>query len=215
MIKYTSLEGQNIDKSEKLSLQLSTNFTTIEIEILGKIKYSLIILLLNFGIESNAQITWDSTGELSRHESRYGQFKPSLKFSTYYDGNIGFEISRVRNNLSLTSFLNNTATKFYGLSWSINPNYKYGLIGINAGADIDFSLLHLGINGLIQSDFEKTKFYFIPNVGFSWWGTFGIYYGFKINLGEDDFIGNNDYLIGLKYNFTKNLFREFKNGVDL
>jgi hypothetical protein len=172
-----------------------------------------LFLLLLFN-NSISQITWDTAKDLSRHEGGYGRFKPSFKSAIIYDGNVGFEITRVRNDLSLAWLVNNTSTKYYGVNWTCNKNYKFGLFGINAGGEIDFRFLHIGLNGLVQTDFSQVKFYIIPNAGISWWGTAGIYYGLKINMGKQDFIGNNDYVLGFKYNFTKNLFKEFKSGVD-
>lgn len=173
----------------------------------------IILLLLLFN-KGNAQITWDTTQNLSRHEGGYGKFKPSIKAAVTYDDYIGFEIVRVRNNLSVVWLLTNTATKYYGVNWSNNQNYKSGLFGITAGGDIDFSFLHIGLNALAQTDLHKLKFYVIPNVGLSSWGTVGIYYGVKAKLSKEDFIGNNNYILGLKYNFTKNLAKEFRNGVE-
>ncbi|MGG9972020.1 hypothetical protein ACQ33O_09530 [Ferruginibacter sp. SUN002] len=181
-------------------------FTFINIRI---IITTFLLLLFNRGI---AQITWDTTQHLSRHEGGYGTFKPSVKASITYDGNIGFEIARVRNSLSLIWLLNNTTTKYYGINWKNNHNYKHGLFGITAGGDIDFLFLHLGLGAIAQTDFQKLKFYVLPNVGLSWFGTVGIYYGTKIKLANsNDFIGNNNYIIGVKYNFTKDLMKEFSN----
>jgi hypothetical protein len=177
--------------------------------------FKVILILFNLTLFNNsfAQITWDTARNLSRHEGGYGKFKPSIKSSIIYDGNIGLEIGRIRNNLSLVWLMNNTATKYYGVNWVANKNYKTGLFGITAGGDIDFVIFHFGLSGLAQTDFKQMKFYLIPNIGLSWWGTVGVYYGAKLNLNKEDFIGNNNYIMGIKYNFTKNLFKEFKNWV--
>lgn len=175
-------------------------------------KYLISALLVFFNTAS-AQITWDTLRNLSRHEGGYGKFRPSVKAAVIYDGNPGVEIARVRNGLSLVWLMNNTATAHYGVNWVANKNYKSGLFGITAGADADFTILHFGLSALAQTDFEQMKFYIIPNLGISWWGTVGVYYGFRINVCKKDFTGNNDYIVGIKYNFTKNLFSEFKEGV--
>lgn len=161
-----------------------------------------------------AQISWEQDDGRSKHEAGFGKFKSSIKSTIIFDGNVGLKISRIRNSLSLTTIFSNTATKYYGINWTNNKNYKSGLYGINAGFDIDFSVLHIGLNGLAQTYFNEIKYYFIPNFGFSWWGTLGIFYGFKIMLNEEDFRDNEDYQIGVKYNFTKDLKKEFMNGVD-
>jgi hypothetical protein len=183
---------------------------------LQKLKYFRVVLVafnLVFFNNSFAQITWDTARNLSRHEGGYGKFKPSIKSSITYDDNIGLEIVRVRNNLSLVWLMNNTATKYYGINWVANKNYKIGLVGISAGGDIDFTIFHFGLSGLAQTDFKQIKFYIIPNIGISWWGTVGLFYGAKLSLNKQDFIGNNNYVMGIRYNFTKDLFKEFKDGV--
>jgi hypothetical protein len=177
------------------------------------LKYHLLLLFFLTTIETRGQITWDTTRELSRHEGGYGKFKPSFKASIFHGGNIGVEAVRVRNHLSLVWLMNNTATKYYGIQWLANPNYKLGLFGLKAGGEVDFSFLHFGIGATAQTNFEKLKFNVAPEVGLSWWGTVGIYYAFVIQLTKDEFEGTQNYQIGVKYNFTKRLFAEFKKGV--
>jgi hypothetical protein len=174
-------------------------------------------LLLSFILISAiaiGQITWDTTAELSRHEGGYGWFKPSCQAAVFYDGSIGIEAVRVKNHLSLVWFMNNTATKYYGIQWIANPNYKLGLFGFKAGGQVDFRFLHLGIGATAQTDFKKLNLYAAPEVGLSCWGTVGIYYVFMVQLTKSEFQGAQQYQVGVKYNFTRHLFKEFKNGVD-
>jgi hypothetical protein len=179
------------------------------------LKYLLVLIFIAIYSTSYSQITWDTTADLSRHEGGYGKFRSSVKASVFSNGNLGFEVVRVRNKLSLVWLMNNTATKYYGLQWINNRNYKYGLFGLKAGGDIDFSLIHLGFSATAQTDLKSLRFYAAPEAGISWWGTVGIYYSFILPLGNKEFIGNDNYQLGIKYNFTKDLFREFKDGVAL
>ena len=181
----------------------------------GRIRMSLFFLtlfLLFANTHGHGQITWDTTQIISRHEGGYGKFKPSMKVSGFYTEGVGCEIVRVRNSLSLAWLTNNTSTKYYGLQWTDNKNYKYGLTGLKAGGEVDFRFLHLGFAMLSQTDFEKFKFYIAPEVGLSWWGTIGMYYCVMISLNNYDFEGIPDYQLGLKYNFTKDLAKEFRDG---
>jgi hypothetical protein len=164
--------------------------------------------------KTNAQAVWDTTKELSRHEAGYARFSPSVKLTAAYNGFFTVELAHVRNNLSLVWLMSNTATKYYALQWNANTNYKAGLWGAKFGGEMDFRFLHLGVGMLTQTDFKSVHFYVTPTLGLSWWGTVGVYYGFVWLIGKRDFIGNNSYQIGLKYNFTKNLFKEVKNGMN-
>jgi hypothetical protein len=155
------------------------------------------------------QITWDTTRAVSRHEGGYGKFKPSIKATIFYNGALGVQVERVRNNFSLSWITNNTMAKHYGISWAYNKHYKYGLTAITAGVDVDFTYLHFGISGLVQTDFSKVKYSIIPEVGLARYGTLGVFYGYKIVLAKSDFEGNTNYLLGLRYNFTKDLKKTF------
>ena len=178
-----------------------------------KIRYLFLFCFLMIFSKAQTQITWDTTAELSRHEGGYGKFKPSMKVAVTYSDFMGLELARVRNKLSLVWLMNNTSTKYYGVQWSANPNYKAGLFGLKGGGDIDFRYLHLGCGLVAQTNFEKIKLSLVPDIGLSLWGTVGIYYGTILLLSEEDFIGNNNYQLGLKYNFTKDLLKEFKSGI--
>ena len=177
-------------------------------------KYYLLFLFFSFLTPAitKGQITWDTTAELSRHEGGYGRFKPSCQAAVFYDGSIGIEVVRVKNNLSLVWLMNNTATKYYGIQWIANPNYKLGLFGFKAGGQVDFRFLHLGLGAIAQTDFKKLNLYVAPEAGLSWWGTVGVYYAFMIQLTKSEFQGSQKYQIGVKYNFTKQLIKEFKKG---
>jgi len=177
-----------------------------------KQKYPLMFLCLLIASTSEAQITWDTTRELSRHEGGYGTFEPSIKASIFYNGNPGIEAVVVKNNLSLVWLLSNTSTKYCGVQWIRNPNYKNGLFGVKGGAEVDFKFLHFGVGAFAQTDFKHVKLYGSPEIGVSWWGKVDIYYSYIILLSREDYIGNNSFQIGIKYNFTKDLFYEFKEG---
>lgn len=172
------------------------------------------LLLFSLSVTITKAQVWDTARTLSRHEGGYAKFSPSIKIALTYNGYAGVEIERVRNNLSLVWLMNNTATKYYGIQWVANKNYKAGLWSIKAGQDIDFRILHIGAALSAQTNFEKIKFYAIPTIGFSWWGTASIYYGFVLHLGNTDFTNNNDFQLGIKYNFTKHLAKTFRDGVD-
>lgn len=172
-----------------------------------------LLLLFSFGTTTVAQV-WDTTKQLSRHEGGYAKFSPSVKASVIYNGYLGIEVARVRNSLSLVWLLNNTATKYYGLQWTANKNYKAGLFGIKMGGEVDFRFLHMGAGLLAQTDFNKVKLYAIPTAGISWWGTLGFYYGFILHFGKEDFTGNNDFQLGMKYNFTGKLAKTFRQNLN-
>jgi hypothetical protein len=174
----------------------------------------LVLLSVLFLVQQTTAQVWDTTKNLSRHEAGYAKFKPSIKATIGYNGYMNMEIARVRNSLSLVWLMSNTATKYYALQWVANNNYKAGLWGAKFGAEVDFRFLHLGFEVLAQTDFQKLRWYTIPTLGLTWWGKLGIYYGFVGLIGKKDFIGNNSYQLALKYNFTKNLFKEFKDGTD-
>ena len=162
---------------------------------------------------SHAQITWDTIQKPDRHFQGQGTFKPSVKLAVIYNGNIGFEIGRVKNTLLLLGITRNTFTKYYGIQWLANNNYKNGLWSVKYGYDFDFRYLHLGLNLQAQSDLNSLKYFVSPSIGFSHWGTVGIYFISFIKLTKNNYVGDKNNQIGLKYNFTKNLKKEFKNGV--
>jgi hypothetical protein len=173
-------------------------------------RHIMILLTICACSSVNAQITWDT----ARHEGGYGIFKPSVGASFFYAGHGGVEISRVRNRLSLVWLMSNTTCTHYGIQWINNPNYPVGLWGAKAGGELDTRLLHFGIGALALTDFERIRFYLAPEGGLSWWGTATIYYRYLGLVGNKEFTGNDTYQVGLKYNFTKDLAREFRNGVD-
>ncbi len=136
-----------------------------------------------------------------------------LKLLCFYNGNISIELCRVRNRLALAWLLSNTSTKYYGLQYTHNKHYTYGLWGAVVGGEVDFALLHIGLKVLSQSNSNTLKWYIIPNMGISWGGTICAYYGYKLRLSKLDFTGNTKTEIGVRINFTKHLIKEFKNGV--
>jgi hypothetical protein len=172
-----------------------------------------IVFLFQYYI-GNAQITWDTTRSLSRHEAGYGAFKPSVKAATYLSGNnFGVQVLRVKNNLSLVWLLSNTVSKSYGITWEQNRNYEQGLFGVIAGVDVDFPILHVGASVAIQTELTQLKYFLVPEIGFSYWGKITMFYGYSINLNQSRFVGTNANIIGLKYNFTKELAKEFKKAI--
>ncbi|MCE3282066.1 MAG: hypothetical protein K0Q66_803 [Chitinophagaceae bacterium] len=172
----------------------------------------LLLALLFFGANANAQITWDTTRDLSRHEGGYGIFRPSVTASAFYGGHAGLEITRVRNRLSLNWLMSNTTSSYYGIQWSNNPNYRAGLWGVRTGGDVDFRFLHMGLGAMALTDFERLRFYLTAEGGLSWWGAITVYYRYVGIVGNKEFTGHNDYQAGLKYNFTKELAKEFREG---
>jgi hypothetical protein len=175
-------------------------------------KYALLTALILWGDLLHAQITWDTTGDLSRHEGGYGIFRPSVGASAFYTGHAGLEITRVRNRLSLVWLMNNTTSTYYGLQWISNPNYPAGLWSARTGADLDFRFLHMGVGAMALTDFERLRFYLTAEGGLSWWGTVTVFYRYVGLVGNKEFTGHNNYQAGLKYNFTKDLSKEFRDG---
>jgi hypothetical protein len=163
----------------------------------------------------HAQITWDTTRVLSKHEAGFGTFKPSVKASVFYNESVGFEIGRVEQSLSLVAYLSATSSRYYGIAWTANKNYKSGLFTFKFNNDINFRYLYIGIGAQAQTDFDKIKFYFVPAVGLYRWGAVGVYYARPMGFSKTNFTGISKHQFGLSYNFTKDLAKEFKDGVKL
>jgi hypothetical protein len=66
---------------------------------------------------------------------------------------------------------------------------------------------------MAQTDFRKLQFSLMPNVGISLFGTLGVYYGYVLNPYNRPFDGSTEYQAGFKYNFTRNLYKTFKEGI--
>jgi hypothetical protein len=177
------------------------------------IKYFLAIFFCFLLQNIQAQITWDTTREMSRHEAGYGTFKPSVKVGIFYNGNYGVEIGRVKQNLSLVAYMSTTTTRYYALTYTAIENYKSGLFGLKYSSDINFRYLYIGVGAQVQTDFNQLKFSFLPAVGLFRYGTVGLYYTRPILLSNQNFLGNNKNQFSLSYNFTKQLSKEFKAGV--
>ncbi len=177
------------------------------------IKYFLALFFCFVLQNVQAQITWDTARDLSRHEAGYGTFKPSVKAAIFYNGNYGVEIGRVKQNLSLIAYMSTTTTRYYAVTYTVNENYKSGLFGLKYSSDINFRYLYIGVGAQLQSDFNQLKFSLLPAVGLFRYGTIGVYYTRPILLSKSNFIGTNKNQFNLSYNFTKDLTKEFKAGV--
>jgi hypothetical protein len=104
-------------------------------------------------------------------------------------------------------------TRYYAVAFTANKNYKNGLYTFKFSNDINFRYIYLGVGAQAQTDFNKLKFYFVPAVGLYRYGTIGVYYARPMGLSKTNFIGVSKHQFALSYNFTKDLTKEFRNGV--
>jgi hypothetical protein len=178
------------------------------------LRISILVIALHLHTHINAQAVWDTTRELSRHEGGYASFKAAPRIAIGYNGGMIAEAGYAKSSLSLIWLMNHVTTRYAAVQWTANPHYKHGLWGAKAGLETDFLFLHMGVELLAQTDLKKVKIYFVPNAGLTWFGTVGIYYSWLSPLSKKDFPNTNPYQLMLKYNLTKEMTREFKDGVE-
>jgi hypothetical protein len=177
------------------------------------VKY-LIAFVFCFVLQNvEAQITWDTARDLSRHEAGYGTFKPCVKVAVFHNESVGFEIGRVKEKLSLVWLMSGLFTRYYAVAFTANKNYKNGLYTFKFSNDINFRYIYLGVGAQAQTDFNKLKFYFVPSLGLYRWGTVGVYYTRPMGFSKTNFVGVSKHQFALSYNFTKDLTKEFRDGV--